>query len=83
MEREYQRNLTGPGREEREEVCRRVEECFDKLFNKKSLSQGDESHLEAYYQCLCEDISRERARIGGDWVIAGVLLTKQHRDLVR
>ena len=35
------------------------------------------------YEELCEDIRRERRRIGGDWVVAGVIQTNQHRDIIR
>ena len=31
----------------------------------------------------CEDIARERQRIGGDWVVAGALMNKQIRHLAR
>ena len=83
MQQEYQRNLAGEGREQREEVCQIVNKYFDKLFNKKKVSEADDKDLEEYYKCLCGDIARERKRIGGDWAVAGVLLTKHHRDLVR
>ena len=83
MQQEYQRNLAGEGREQREEVCQIVNKYFDKLFNKKKVSEADDKDLEEYYKCLCGDIARERKRIGGDWAVAGVLLTRHHRDLVR
>ena len=83
MEQEYQRNLTGQGREERQEVCKKSGEAFEKLIRKKKLSQTDEEYLDKQYSLLCEDIARERLRIGGDWAIAGVILTKHDRDLIR
>ena len=47
------------------------------------MSQTDEEYLDKQYSLLCEDIARERLRIGGDWAIAGVILTKHGRDLMR
>ena len=83
MEQEYQRNLTGQGREEREQVCKKSGQAFEKLLKNQKLSKIEEEYFDQQYNLLCGDISRERLRIGGDWVIAGVLLTKHHRDLIR
>ena len=52
----------------------------------KSLRDGqdfDMSSLEAGYDEMCKDIIRERARIGGDWVIAHGTETKSLRDYIR
>ena len=83
MEQEYQRNLTGEGRQERQEVCKKSTEAFEKLLKKQKLSQTEEEYFDKHYTLLCEDIARERQRIGGDWAIAGVILTKHDRDLIR
>ena len=32
---------------------------------------------------LCKDIARERARLGGDWALAGVLFTPSLRQIAR
>ena len=32
---------------------------------------------------MCRDIARERARLGGDWAIAGVILTSRMRQIAR
>ena len=32
---------------------------------------------------LCKDIKRERARLGGDWALAGVLFTPRMRQIAR
>ena len=32
---------------------------------------------------MCGDIKRERARIGGDWAVAGVVLDKNSRQHIR
>ena len=83
MEQEYQRNLTGEGRHERQEVCKKSTEAFEKLLKKQKLSKTEEEYFDKHYTLLCEDIARERQRIGGDWAIAGVILTKHDRDLIR
>ena len=52
----------------------------------KSMRYGqdfDMSSLEAGYDEMCKDIIRERARIGGDWVIAHSAKTKSLRDYIR
>ena len=83
MEQEYQRNLTGQGREEREQVCKKSGAAFEKLLQKQKLSKTEEEYFDKHYNLLCGDIARERLRIGGDWAIAGVILTKHDRDLIR
>ena len=83
MQQEYQRNLTGEGREERQEVCKKSGEAFEKLLRKQKLSKTEKEYFEKNYHLLCGDIARERQRIGGDWAIAGVILTKHDRDLIR
>ena len=32
---------------------------------------------------LCKDVKRERDRLGGDWVLAGVLFTPRMRQIAR
>ena len=72
MQQESQRNLTGEGREERK-----------KLHPFRFATSEDEAKMAKGYEALCRDISSERRRIGGDWAIAGFILGKKHRDLVR
>ena len=47
------------------------------------MNKEDYEALENYYKLVCEDISRQRARVGGDWVVAGVVVQKHQRDLIR
>ena len=79
----WQRNLTGEGREEREESCKNFFEVFDKVSSRKRLSKEEEEISYRDSELLCSDISRERKRIGGNWAIAGVLLRKKDRDNCR
>ena len=43
----------------------------------------DLEKLKHYYKHLCEDISRERRRVGGDWVITYVAFNKELRQLIK
>ena len=47
------------------------------------MKKKDYDDVERRYKLLCEDISSQRARVGGDWVVAGVVLQKHQRDLIR
>ena len=39
--------------------------------------------LREFYTAMCDDILRERKRIGGDWAIAAVTMTREMRDHIR
>ena len=80
---EYQRNLIGEGKEEREAVSKEHGKPFDKIWKKKKLKKEDYEALEKYYGLICEDISSQRARVGGDWAVAGCVIQKHQRDLIR
>ena len=43
----------------------------------------DDDVIEEIFGAFCADILRERARLGGDWVVCGVLPSRRIRDLVR
>ena len=83
MQQMVQRNLTGEGREERKQVCDKFGEAMDKIWLLHSLTGEDKENIQRGFEEICGDISRERARIGGDWVLAGVVPEKDHRDTVR
>ena len=84
MYQENQRNLTGEGREERENACKDSGNAFDKMWKFwKKLNKEDYDSLEKFYKLLCEDISSQRTRVGGDWAMAGYVIYKDHRDLIR
>ena len=81
---EYQRNLTGEGREERENACKKTDKAFKKIWKFwKKLNKEDYEALEKFYKLLCEDITSQRTRVGGDWAMAGVVSKKHERDLIR
>ena len=43
----------------------------------------DRKAVEDFYSVLCDDIQRERNKIGGDWVVASIDGKKEWRDFVR
>ena len=75
-----QRKLVGEGAKERQEVVNKTIKEFI-----KTMSGGDcdDAVMEAGYKEMCSDIRRERARMGGDWVVSSLLLTRKIRDVVR
>ena len=83
MQQMVQRNLTGEGREERKLVCDKFDEAQDKIWLMHFLTGEDKENIQRGFEEICGDISRERARIGGDWVLAGAVYEKEHRDIVR
>jgi len=74
-----QRPLIGDGIEERREVCNKVLEVFGDILQGKA---GFEE-MEEYFGLMCEDIQRQRARIGGDWVVTGMVPSRGLRDFCR
>ena len=45
--------------------------------------EGHNSEFEAGFREMFKDIARERARLGGDWTIAGVLFSSKMREMAR
>ena len=43
----------------------------------------DEEVMARFFEFLCDDIKRERERIGGDWAVATLVNSRRLRDLVR
>jgi len=75
-----QKKLVGEGIAERKEMAKKVSKLFMAMIGGK---ETDEEVFEEVYRELCRDIRRERARVGGDWVVAGVLNTPHARQVVR
>ena len=75
-----QRKLSGNGKAEREKVVEKV------LAEYKAVMEGKAWDEEVMEEGACEmfkDIVRERARLGGDWVVAGILFTSKMRRIAR
>ena len=83
MAQENQRKLTGEGSKERKEIFDRIEKIEDKIYRKKKLKDEEESAYKEMMEYMADDIFKERKRIGGDWVIAGCLLSNRQRDVIR
>ena len=75
-----QKLLKGAGLAQRMEVCMGMSTAYRKMLMDKEF---DEEALVKYYEFICDDIKRERERIGGDWAVALVVNTRRLRDLVR
>jgi len=80
MAQVHQRALKGEGLERRREICSAANVAFMDLFSGKEFNIED---YREFYTIMCEDIMRERKRIGGDWAVAGVALTQSMRDHIR
>ena len=80
MAQVHQKALKGEGLEKRRKICNATNAAFMELFSGKEF---DIEHYREFYTIMCEDIMRERKRIGGDWAVAGVALTRSMRDHIR
>ena len=78
-----QRPLVGPGRQERQEICREAFTAWESFLNKEEISESGWSSIERFLDALCEEILRQRDRLGGDWAVAGCLSHRRMRDRVR
>ena len=78
-----QRPLVGPGRQERQEICSKAFTAWESFLNKEEISESGWSSIERFLDALCEEILRQRDRLGGDWVVAGCLFHRRMRDRVR
>ena len=75
-----QKPLKGEGLAERMELCKKSNDMFMKMFKGEDY---EKDIMKEYYSGMCDDILRERKRIGGDWAIAAVTLTRELRDHIR
>ena len=75
-----QRSLNGPGMEERRDVAKSVQNIWADLMAGKDY---DKELFHKYYQMMAMDISKEKKRIGGNWAVAHVLLSREIRDKMR
>jgi len=75
-----QRKLVGEGAKERQEMVKKVNKDFMNMFGG---NEYDEELVEEAYRMMCANIRSERARMGGDWAVCCLLLTKRIRDVVR
>ena len=75
-----QKPLKGPGMEERKKVSQSCQKIWPDLVAGKDY---DKEMFREFYQALAGDIKEQKKRIGGDWAVAHVLLTREMRDSMR
>ena len=75
-----QKPLRGPGAAERKQLYSLANDCFGAIM---AGQQYDKAAFLTVYEAMAEDIRRERARIGGDWAIAHVVLKKEDREAIK
>ena len=67
--------------QQRVDICNSVlERGYNQLFKG---NQVDPKLWEDFYDLICEDIRKERAKIGGRWVVNQAVYTKFARDVIR
>jgi len=79
MEQMNQRPLIGPGAKERQTMIGEFEQAWQKF----KAGEGGIEGVTGFYEELSKDILRERTRIGGDFVVAGTVPTRELRNAVR
>ena len=75
-----QRPLKGEGLETRREICQKGVKTFMKFM---AGEEFDSELIDDFYELLGKDINNERERIGGEWAIAGVVINRDIRNLLR
>ena len=80
MAQMQQKFLKGPGAEERKELLGKVQHIWTDLMNGQ---ECDRELMKDYYAAMAEDVGSEKKRIGGDFAIAHVIMTKEIRDKMR
>jgi len=66
--------------EERKAACQRA---FDGYKNLKEGKEAEASIWEDLYALMCDEISSEREKVGGDWLINQGVYKRAARDLIR
>lgn len=77
-----QRSLKGEGLEVRKEAIVKMMK-LGKIILESPKQDIERELYDDYYSLMCEDIKREKERIGGDWAVAQCVLTRNMRDLIR
>jgi len=82
-----QKLLKGEGLEERREASKDAAEAFRHVYQGWNLSFDESENskkLKRFFGLLCEDIMKEKKRIGGDWAVATALaINKDWRQFLR
>ena len=75
-----QKNLRGPGLEERKAAIDRSKETWTNCLSGKDY---DAEQMNEYYRAMALDIARQKERIGGHWAVASILVSKGVRSFLR
>ena len=73
-----QKQLMGGGLGRRKETFASFMEEYE-----SSNDEKDKELFKQYLELLCEDIEKEKARLGGEWAIATVVMERYTRDFIR
>jgi len=76
----FQPGLRGEGLEERMRIVGRKNREYDLMLRGEKY---DKTAFYDFYSAYCDDIQRERSRIGGNFVVANIVDRKEWRDFVR
>jgi len=79
MAMESQNDLVGDGSQERQEAVGKYEAVHDK----EELTEDDKKDITNFFSLLCQNINKERQRLGGDWAVAGFVNNKRERDCLK
>ena len=80
MSQVNQKNLKGPGMQERQALNAIANDLSSAVMMGK---EHDREEANKVYSAMAEDIKREKERIGGDWAVAHVVMTREARDNLR
>lgn len=87
LAQKLQKNLSGHGLQERKETSKEAGKAFMKVFEgwEFNFDESEEAeNIRKFFKLFCEDISREKKRIGGDWAVASAMaLNKEWRQYIR
>ena len=75
-----QKNLRGPGLEERKAA---IDQSKDTWTNCLSGKEYDADQMNEYYRHMALDIAGQKERIGGHWAVASILVSKRVRSYLR
>ena len=80
MAQRLQRKLVGEGAAERKKTVEKIQDSFRAMIKGEA---WDRETQEEGMREMFRDIARERARLGGDWAVAGVIFTSRLRQIAR
>lgn len=75
-----QKHLKGEGIKERAAIADIMKEIYAKIIQGQTF---DTEELKKFYKAMATDIGKERKRIGGNWAVSHVILTRESRDSIR